>query len=98
MDFLEDAVAAFAGGPEPVAWRPYVEITDASDGQWFYWRNWSVRDGEVHVDQVGVERGRIVLKVGGSLMDDSECQPCRLAPDVREALAGLARLGYREWR
>ena len=97
MDFLEDAVAALGGQPDPAAWRSHVHVTDASDGQWFYWRNPSGDDGEVHVDQVGVNHGRIAAKQGGGLMADTECQPCRFAPDVTEALARLAARGYAEW-
>ena len=98
MDFLEDAVAAFAGRPDPAAWRPYVDVTDAADGQWFHWRDPSARTGQVHVDQVDAKQGRIAGKFGGGLMDHTDCQPCRLAPDVRDALARLATLGYAEWR
>ena len=97
MDFLEDVVAAFGGPPDPAAWRPSVQVTEARDGQWFFWRDPSHGDGKVHVDQVTARHGRIAGKQGGGLMDYTECQPCRFAPDVAEALARLAARGYAEW-
>jgi hypothetical protein len=96
MDFLEDAVTAFGEDPDPAGWRPYVDVTDAENGQWFYWRDPS-DDDRVHVDQVSVKYGRIAMKHGGGLMDDTQCQPCRFAPDVTAALARLAAGGYSEW-
>jgi hypothetical protein len=97
MDFLEDVVAAFGGPPDPAAWRPYVDVADARDDQWFFWRDPSDREGQLHVDQVTTRQGRIAGKQGGGLMDYTECQPCRFAPDVTEALARLAAGGYAAW-
>jgi hypothetical protein len=96
MDFLEDAVVAFGDDPDPAAWRPYVHVTGARNGQWFYWRDPSDAD-RVHVDQVEVKQGRITVKYGGGLMDYTECQPCRFPPDVAAALARLAASGTSAW-
>lgn len=73
------------------AWRPIEEITDAIDGQWFVWRDPASTQTDMHADRAIVEDGKIVGKDGCGLLWYVECQPCRFADDVVEALKGVGQ-------
>lgn len=81
------AVAALGGGPKPDAWRRYNEVTDAQDGQWFYWRDPNDPE-DVSADCALVEDGEIVGKGGCGLSFLTDCQPC---PVDTETLAALEK-------
>lgn len=83
---LYGLLAAMSGYADD-AWSDYRQIKNASEGQWFAWRDPSDPEGLVHVDPVGVEEdGTIRMKYSCGLDFLTECQPCRFPSDVREAV------------
>jgi hypothetical protein len=70
------------------SWTEWEAVTNATDEQWFVWRDPSEpRGGRLHVDQVAAHNGRIEAKYGCGLDYYTECQPCRFSDDVLAAMA-----------
>ena len=74
------------------AWADWKSIVGAKDGQWFVFRD-PDDPADMRADQVMASpKGRIEGKYCCGLDYYPECQPCRFADDVRQALIAASRL------
>jgi len=88
-----ELVALLSELPAEDAWRPFTEVTDAQDDEWFLWRVPATPDDLIHADQVAAENGRIDVKHGCGLDFYTECARFTMPPDVAELLARSSQGG-----